>query len=127
MSLPKVSIISPTYNHEGFIADCIESVLRQTSRNWEMIIIDDGSTDETDQTVNPYCADPRVKYISQENKGLSAARNREMKTSNGGYIQFLDADDLIHNEKLERQADYLDHHKDVDVVFSEYCFFKDES
>lgn len=123
---PRVSVIIATYNCAQYLPEAIESVFKQTLKDWELIIVNDGSTDETDEIVNPYCADQRVKYISQENRGLAAARNRGMKDSKGEYIQFLDADDLIHNEKLKRQGDYLDGHKDVDVVFSEYSFFKDD-
>jgi glycosyltransferase involved in cell wall biosynthesis len=70
--------------------------------------------------------DKRVRYIFQNNRGLPAARNTGIKASSGEYVQFLDADDRIHNEKLEVQSQYFDHKKDVDVVFSDYALFRDE-
>ena len=122
---PKVSVIIPTYNCERYVLEAIESVSRQTFNHWELIIVDDGSTDNTCETVKCYLSEKRVRYIFQRNRGLATARNTGIRESSGEYIQFLDADDLIHAEKLEIQSQYFDLRKDVDVVFSDYSFFKD--
>lgn len=102
---PKVSIITPTYNHERFIAQCIESVLSQTFPHWEQIIIDDGSSDRTEEIISQY-KDSRIKYIRQENKGiwrLSEAYNKALKLSRGDYIAILEGDDFWPQDKLEIQ------------------------
>lgn len=102
---PIVSIITPTYNHEKFIAQCIESVLSQTYPHWEQIIIDDGSNDRTKEIISQY-KDGRVKYIRQENKGiwrLSEAYNKALQLSRGEYIAILEGDDFWPQDKLEIQ------------------------
>jgi glycosyltransferase involved in cell wall biosynthesis len=122
---PKVSVIIPTFNSGRYLPEAVGSVFNQTLINWELIVVDDGSTDQTPEVIKPYLSDNRVKYLFQNNNERSAARNKGLNHSLGEYIQFLDADDLIHSEKLKRQSDYLDCHEGVDVVLSEYCFFKD--
>lgn len=122
----EVSVIIATYNYGKFILEAIESVFQQTFINWELIIVDDGSADGTSDIVKPYLSSNKVKYIFQENKGLSIARNVGIKASSGKYIQFLDADDLIHHEKLKIQSQYLENHKEVDVVLSDYFLFEEK-
>ena len=90
-SLPLISIITPTYNHEKFIGPCIESVLKQAYQNWEQIVIDDGSTDRTAEVVRGF-ADPRIRYVHQENKGLEALAhtyNLALSICNGEFIAIL--------------------------------------
>lgn len=102
---PIVSIITPTYNHERFIAQCIQSVLSQTYPHWEQIIIDDGSSDRTGEIISKY-KDSRIKYIRQENKGiwrLSEAYNKALQLSRGEYIAILEGDDFWPQDKLEIQ------------------------
>jgi glycosyltransferase involved in cell wall biosynthesis len=102
---PLVSIITPTYNHEKFIAQCLESVLSQTYSNWEMIIIDDGSSDRTQDIISQY-VDKRIRYIRQENKGiwkLGELYNNALRLSNGDYIAVLEGDDFWPPNKLELQ------------------------
>lgn len=104
-SKPLVSIITPTYNHENFIAQCIESVLAQTYAAWEQIIIDDGSDDRTKDIILKY-NDRRIKYIRQEHKGiwrLSEAYNQALEISRGDYIAILEGDDFWPPHKLEIQ------------------------
>lgn len=104
-SMPLVSIITPTYNHENFIAQCIESVLAQTYAAWEQIIIDDGSGDRTKDVISKY-NDERIKYIRQEHKGiwrLSEAYNQALEISKGDYIAILEGDDFWPPDKLEIQ------------------------
>jgi len=102
---PMVSIITPTYNHERFIAQCIESVLAQSYPYWEQIIIDDGSTDRTSEIVARY-RDDRITYTRQENRGiwqLSRIYNDALMRSKGQYIAILEGDDFWPPHKLERQ------------------------
>jgi Glycosyltransferases, probably involved in cell wall biogenesis len=105
VSGPKVSIITPTYNHDRFIAQCIESVLGQTYSSWEQIVIDDGSTDSTAEVVARY-DDERITFIRQENQGiwhLGKTYNDALKRSKGQFIAILEGDDFWPPYKLERQ------------------------
>lgn len=99
----KISVIMPAYNVEKYIGKSIESVLRQTHQNLELVIVNDGSKDNTRDVVQAYMArDTRITYIEQPNKGVSAARNTGMKAATGEYIAFLDADDLYLDDCLEK-------------------------
>lgn len=103
-----VSIITPCYNGERFIAETIESVLGQTYPNWEMLIVDDGSQDRTAEIAGRYAAqDPRIKLIRQSNAGTACARNNGMRRAEGRYIALLDADDLWEPSFLERQLEFM--------------------
>src|SRR5262245_1941316 len=116
--LPLVTIIVPSFNYARFIYQSLDSVLAQTWRNWECVVVDDGSTDDTRAVVMSYAErDPRIRYIHQENRGLSAARNKGIERSRGEFLQFLDADDLIEERKLEKQIEFLRNHRDVDIVY----------
>ena len=98
----KFSIILPTFNREHFVEVAIKSVISQTYKNWELIIVDDGSTDNTNSVVNNYKKlDNRIKYIYQINSERSAARNNGINHSNGDWICFLDSDDIYHINHLE--------------------------
>ncbi|MDD1761184.1 MAG: glycosyltransferase [Methanothrix sp.] len=102
---PLVSIITPTYNHEKFIAQCLESVLAQTYPDWEQIVIDDGSDDRTGDIISQY-SDKRIKHIRQENKGiwrLGETYNEALRLSKGDYIAILEGDDFWPPDKLEIQ------------------------
>ena len=100
-----VSVVIPVYNSSEYIARTIESVLAQTHKPDEIIVVDDGSTDETRQKVTQY--EPKVKYIYQTNAGTSAARNTGIKTSSSEWIAFLDADDEWLPEYLQKQLALL--------------------
>jgi glycosyltransferase involved in cell wall biosynthesis len=105
---PLISVIIPCYNQGRYLTDAIESVLSQSHTNWECIIINDGSTDNTRDVALKYMnVYPQIKYIEQPNRGLSSALNRGIDEAKGDYIQFLDADDLIAPEKLELQCKSL--------------------
>ncbi len=112
-----VSIITPTYNCGKFIGRTIESVQRQTYHNWEMIIVDDCSTDDTEDIVNKYKAkDGRIKYHKlKTNSGAAVARTESMKLAKGSYMAFLDSDDIWHPEKLKTQLSYM---RNNDIAFS---------
>ncbi len=116
---PLVSVIIPTFNHGPVIADAIKSCLQQTFINIEIIIIDDGSTDNTKEILKPYTKIRSIKYYYQENRGLSAARNKGLIKSRGKFIQFLDADDILLPNKLELQTDILQK-ESLNSVHSEF-------
>lgn len=112
---PLVSIITVTYNHEKFIGQCIESVLAQSFNDWEMIIIDDGSTDKTSEIIAGY-KDKRIKYIKQKNKGiwkLGESYNKALDISEGEFIAILEGDDFWPSNKLEKQLPSFDNQKVV--------------
>ncbi len=114
-----VSIIIPVYNLEKYIAKCLKSVVTQTYKNLEIICIDDGSTDGSARIIKEFSErDTRIKYVYQNNKGLSATRNEGMQMSTGEYILFIDPDDFMHAEAVERfiQAAYG---RNADLVCSE--------
>ena len=105
----KVSIVTPSYNSEAYIGKTIESVLAQTYTNWEMIIVDDCSTDSTREIVRSYQEkDPRIRLLIQEtNQGAGAARTRAMREAAGRFIAYLDADDIWKPEKLMKQVRFM--------------------
>lgn len=124
-ALPNVSVIIPTYNRAHLIMQSIESVLAQTYPQYEIIIIDDGSTDNTQEVLKGLIDGEKVRYIWQENKGESAARNHGIRQAQGQYIAFLDSDDLWVSEKLEKQVDCLEKHPDAGLVQSSFLKFDD--
>lgn len=108
MNAPLVSIITPAFNSAKFIAETIRSVQNQTHKNWEMIIVDDCSTDETINIIKQFSIDQRIKLIQLEkNSGAGIARNAGLSAANGRYIAFLDADDLWLSPKLEKQLQWM--------------------
>lgn len=103
-----VSIIMPSYNTAKFISETIDSVLTQTYTNWELIIVDDCSIDNTDEVVKSFLSDDRIKYIKNEkNSGAAFSRNRALCEAKGKWIAFLDSDDLWFPEKLEKQISFM--------------------
>lgn len=104
-----VSIIMPTFNTGMFIAESINSVLAQTYENWELIIVDDYSSDNTDDIVNSYLVDKRIAYIKNDrNCGAAVSRNRALREAKGRWIAFLDSDDLWMSDKLEKQISFME-------------------
>ena len=118
--MPKVSVIIPTYNRADMIGDALGSLIHQTSGDWEAIVVDDGSTDDTEAMVSRF-ADGRIRYVYQANKGLPGARNTGIRNATGEYIAFLDSDDLFLPDKLELQSQALDQSPDVGLVASGYA------
>lgn len=90
-----ISFIIPTFNRANVLGNSIQSVIDQTEENWELIIVDDGSIDNTENFIQPYLEDDRVKYVYQDNKGVSSARNLGASLANGDYLIFLDSDDIV--------------------------------
>lgn len=118
---PKVSVIIPTYNREKFIGEAIQSVLDQTFQDFEVIVVDDGSTDRTGDVVQAFASE-KVQYVYQSNRGRSNARNHALGLAKGRYIAFLDSDDLYLPDKLALQVDYMDSHPEIGMVYtSAYC------
>lgn len=122
-----VSIITPSYNTAKFIAQTIESVLNQTYKNWEMIIVDDCSTDNTDDVVKEYLKDRRIKYLkNKNNSGAAISRNYALREAKGKWIAFLDSDDLWLPEKLERQIEFM-RENDYHFSYTEYGEINEEN
>jgi glycosyltransferase involved in cell wall biosynthesis len=109
---PVVSVIIPTYNRAHYVTEAIQSVLDQSYQDFEIIVVDDGSTDNTREAVTSF-KDPRLKYFCQENQGVCVARNNGIHISNGEYIYFLDSDDALLEKTLEKGVRILDRHPDV--------------
>lgn len=114
---PLISVIIPTYNRENHICDAINSVLAQSYTNIEIIIVDDGSTDNTQQILQQYAN--RISYLYKENGGVSSARNLGLKQANGELIAFLDSDDIWINNKLSMQHKLLLEHPNADYVMGQ--------
>lgn len=121
-----VSIITPAYNGEKYIAETIESVLAQTYQHWEMLIVNDYSTDNTIQIVQSYAAkDKRIKLLNlNQNSGVVVARNTAIQNAKGRYIAFLDSDDLWKKEKLKKQLEFMQQNGYA-FMFTAYEHFKD--
>lgn len=106
-SIHSVSVIMPALNSAAYISEAIESVVQQSYASWELIVVDDGSTDGTKEIVNKYMReDDRIRYIYQDNFGPASARNRGIQASRYPYIAFLDSDDIWFHDKLEKQMNF---------------------
>jgi glycosyltransferase involved in cell wall biosynthesis len=115
---PLVSVIIPCYNQENYILECLESVKAQTYSNWECIIVDDGSSDNTKTVIQNYIkSENRIKYYYQQNSGVSIARNTAIAMSTGKYILPLDGDDKIGNTYIEKAVTHLENRAQVAVVY----------
>lgn len=124
---PIISVVIPCYNTGLFLSSAIDSVLSQSYQSFEIIIIDDGSTDNTKKVVDKYCSkDERLRYHYQTNKGRSAARNKGIELSEGEFIQFLDADDLIQEKKFEVLLREFQINNHPDVIYSNFEFFSEK-
>jgi len=116
--VPKVSVNICCYNSKRFIKETIESVLTQTFNDFEVIIINDGSIDSTEEIIKKF-GDPRIRYFYQENRGLSTSRNKAISLAKGEYIALLDHDDLWEPEKLKLQVEFLDKNPAVGIISSD--------
>lgn len=120
-----VSIITPSYNTARFIPETINSVLAQTYTNWEMIIVDDCSKDDTDAVVSRF-SDPRIRYLKNEkNSGAAVSRNRALREAKGKWIAFLDSDDLWEPTKLEKQIRFMEE-KNCHFSYTNYTEIDDD-
>lgn len=116
IQIPKVSVVIPTYNSAKYLPQALDSVLQQTYTDYEIIAIDDGSTDNTRAVIEPYLA--KIHYVYQENQGVAAARNRGIELAKGELIAFLDADDLFLPDKLQAQVAIFEAQPDLGMVVS---------
>lgn len=118
--MPKVSVVIPSYNCAKYLPEAINSVLKQSFRNYEIIVVDDGSTDNTKEILNSF--NGKIKYLFQQNSGHSIARNNAISKASGKYVAFLDADDIWLPNKLMEQIEFLDAAPDVGMVHSNIIF-----
>lgn len=122
----KISVIIPCYNQGRYLLETIYSVFNQTYSNFEIIIVNDGSTDNTEEIANSLVNRfNQIKYVKQENRGLSAARNTGLDLASGNFIQFLDADDLLSMNKFSKTIKAFVGHTEPDIVYSSYICFED--
>ena len=119
-SAPLISIIVPAYNVEKYIKACLDSIIAQTYSNFEVIVINDGSTDQTEKMLNEYESNPKIQIFSQKNGGLSAARNRGIKLANGELVCFIDSDDSVKSDYLEKLAAPFFEDSDIDITVCGY-------
>ncbi len=122
--MPRVSVVIPTFNRRGMVFEAVESVLCQTWRDWELVVVDDGSTDGTAEALEAEFGDPRVRVFRQENAGASAARNRGARGTRGPLLAFLDSDDTWLPEKLERQLEALREHPESPACYTEEIWYR---
>lgn len=122
--MKRVSVIIPVYKVEKYIAATVKSVLEQSYQNFELLIIDDGSPDRSVKICQQF-ADPRIKIVRQQNRGVSAARNTGIRHAQGEYLAFLDGDDLWLPEKLEKHVKHLESSPTVGVSFSHSAFINE--
>ena len=122
MNSDLISIIMPSYNTADYISESIKSVQAQTYDNWELLIVDDCSTDNTDEIVEAFLSDHRIHYLKNEkNSGAAVSRNKALRNAKGQWIAFLDSDDLWTKDKLERQIEFM---KNNHIYFS-YTKYKE--
>ncbi|MFC4739719.1 glycosyltransferase family 2 protein [Flavobacterium ponti] len=121
-----ISIIIPTYNQVEYIVSTLESVSKQSYEKWECLIIDDGSNDNTEEVIHQIIKnDSRFKYFKKSNGGASSARNYGINIAKGEYIQFLDSDDCLHEDKLIKSIDAFKENKTSDIIISNFNMFND--
>src|SRR5829696_2546414 len=115
---PKVTVITPVYNGELYIQEAVDGLLAQSLQDWELVVVDDGSSDSTPQILANF-TDQRIRIIRQQNAGEACARNVGLDHATGEYVAFLDADDFYFPNALEDLASFLDTNPQYDVVFSD--------
>jgi len=120
---PKISTIIPVYNREKYIAEAIDSVLAQTYKPIEVIVVDDGSTDNSAGIVKQY-VNSSIRYTFQPNQGIGAARNTGIELAKGSYYAFLDSDDLWTPDKISLQMKAFDNDPDLDMIFGQVVQFR---
>lgn len=122
--MPRVSVIIPSYNCARYLGRAIDSARAQTYKDYEILVVDDGSTDDTKDVAMQYGR--KVTYLYQQNRGVSAARNHAILKANGELLAYLDADDMWYPEKLERQVAFLDVHQECGMVHSEMSVINEQ-
>ena len=124
---PLISVIMPCYNMASYISDSIKSVVAQTYPHWELLIVDDASTDETVKIIESYSqTDSRIRFaIKKQNSGIADTRNQCIQMAQGQFLAFLDADDIWHPEKLEKQLGFM-MEKNVGFTYSTYDWIDED-
>ena len=116
----KISVVVPVFNSEKYLEKCIDSIINQTYKNIEIILINDGSSDKSEEICNSYLKTYKnIKLINQSNSGVSVARNNGLKSSTGDYVLFVDSDDWLEKDMLEIMVKEIDNF-DIDIVRCEY-------
>lgn len=124
MKLPVISVVIPAFNYAAYLPYSIGSIQTQTFSDWECIVIDDGSTDNTEEVMDGLMKkDPRIKYVRQPNSGPTVARNLGVSLAKGRFIQFLDADDLLESNKFEKQLAIMSKSQQTDIVYGPAKYF----
>jgi len=121
--MPRISVIIPTYNSAHYICEAIDSVLSQTYKDYEIIVVDDGSKDNTKEVLKEYSE--KIVYVYQDNAGVNAARTRGLKEAKGEYIALIDADDKWLPDKLREQVEFMDGSPEINLVFSDFYNFNE--
>ncbi len=124
LRIPPVSVVIPTYNSASAVREALESVLAQTYSDFEVIVVDDGSTDNTESVMRSF--GDRVSYLKQDNRGAGAARNQGIQRSRGEYVAFLDSDDLWLPTKLAEQVPLLDRDSEIGLVYSDWAVVSEQ-
>lgn len=122
---PLVSVIMPAYNAEQYIGEAIESILRQSYENIELIVIDDGSNDNTEEITKSFKDKRLYVYFNEKNKGISYTTNRGIEKSNGKYIALMDDDDIAEEKRIEIQVDYLETNPQIDILGGRTTFINE--
>ncbi len=123
---PLISIIVPCYNTKDYMEQCLDSLIHQSYKNLEIILVNDGSTDDTDAKIQPYLSDDRIRYIIQENKGLSGARNTGLDIMKGEYVCFVDSDDFLHKDYVKTLYENLIK-TDADISICDFLLYYDDA
>lgn len=121
--MPKINVIVPTYNNAKYLREAIDSILNQSAAHYDILVVDDGSTDETRDIVSSY--GNQVRYLYQENQGLAVARNTGIANTKGKYFTFLDGDDLWEPDNLEIKLDIMEQDDSIGAAFSDFTLFND--
>ena len=119
-----ISVIIPVYNRARYIKECLESALSQTCKDFEIILVDDGSTDNLKEVIEPYMS--KIRYIYKENGGAASARNAGLRNAGGEYIAWLDSDDKWLPFKLELQVKILEKLPNAGFIYSDFSCFSDK-
>jgi glycosyltransferase involved in cell wall biosynthesis len=120
--MPRVSVVIPTYNRKDFVLEAVDSVLAQTYGDYELIVVDDGSPDNTGEVLKRY--GERIRYTYQTQQGVSAARNRGLELAHGEFIAFLDSDDLWLPKKLALQIAFMDQHSEAQICYTDELWIR---
>ncbi|MBW8010755.1 MAG: glycosyltransferase [Chloroflexi bacterium] len=123
--MPRLSIVIPTYNRGHYIFECLQSIWDQGYQDYEILVVDDGSTDNTLEILQPLIENKKVKLLHQTKSGAAAARNKGVINATGELIAFLDSDDIFYPSKLKKQAEYMDQHPSVMILHSNFNKFDD--